>query len=100
MMRQLRLRDRECRFPGCGARRFTQAHHTVWWSNGGATDLDNLVLICGFHHKPVHELGWSIARDPAGEVGWLRPDESLFRAGPGPPSEAFYRQPALAAVGF
>ncbi|TMK90804.1 MAG: DUF222 domain-containing protein [Actinobacteria bacterium] len=31
MMRQLRYRDVECRFPGCGARRFTQAHHIVWW---------------------------------------------------------------------
>ena len=99
MMRQLRHRDRECRFPGCGARRFTQAHHVVWWSNGGATDLDNLVLICGFHHKLVHEFGWSIARDPAGEVGWLRPDGSLHRAGPGPPSGMVDRQPALAAVG-
>ncbi|MDP9341415.1 MAG: 13E12 repeat family protein [Actinomycetota bacterium] len=31
MFRQLRYRDSECRFPGCGARRFTQAHHIVWW---------------------------------------------------------------------
>ena len=30
MIRQLRYRDRECRFPGCGSRRFTQAHHIVW----------------------------------------------------------------------
>ena len=48
VMRQLRYRDRECRFPGCGARRFTQAHHIVWWENGGRTDLDNLVLVCFF----------------------------------------------------
>lgn len=30
MLRQLRYRDLECTFPGCGARRFTQAHHIVW----------------------------------------------------------------------
>jgi hypothetical protein len=30
MVRQLRYRDRECVFPGCGARRFTQAHHIAW----------------------------------------------------------------------
>src|SRR2546427_7456449 len=41
MLRQIRYRDRECRFPGCGARRFTQAHHIVWWRDGGCTDLDN-----------------------------------------------------------
>jgi hypothetical protein len=32
MLRQIRHRDRECRFPGCGSRRFTEAHHV-----GGAT---------------------------------------------------------------
>ena len=41
MIRQIRFRDRECRFPGCGTRRFTEAHHIVWWGRGGRTDLDN-----------------------------------------------------------
>ncbi len=84
MMRQLRYRDRECRFPGCGARRFAQAHHVVWWERGGGTDLENLVLLCHFHHKLVHEHGWSIRR-AGGEVEWRRPDGSRFRAGPAPP---------------
>ena len=48
-LRQLKYRDRECTFPGCGERRFTQAHHIVWWECGGPTDLDNLVLVCTFH---------------------------------------------------
>src|SRR6266542_7099369 len=60
MLRQLRYRDRECTFPGYGERRFTQAHHIVWWERGGPTDLDNLVLVCTFHHKLVHEYGWAI----------------------------------------
>ena len=68
MLRQLRYRDEECRFPGCGARQFTQAHHIVWWRRGGTTDLANLVLICAFHHKLVHEHGWGLRRDPGGEV--------------------------------
>jgi hypothetical protein len=85
MLRQLRYRDRECRFPGCGARRFAQAHHIVWWERGGATDLENLVLLCHFHHKLVHEHGWSIRR-AGSEVEWRRPDGARFRAGPAPPS--------------
>jgi hypothetical protein len=99
MMRQLRYRDSECRFPGCGARRFTQAHHIVWWSNGGATDLHNLVLICTFHHKLVHEYGWAVKREEDGTVRWFHPDARRYRAGPVPTLAAFEPQPALAAVG-
>ena len=82
MVRQVRYRDRGCRFPGCGARRFTEAHHVVWWSRGGRTDLDNLLLICSFHHRLVHEHGWSIARDARGEIMWRRHDGTRYRAGP------------------
>ena len=84
MVRQLRHRDRECRFPGYGARAFTQAHHIVWWDRGGTTDLDNLVLVCTFHHKLVHEYGWGIKRDQGGTVMWFLPDRSRYRAGPSP----------------
>jgi hypothetical protein len=87
MLRQVRYRDRECRFPGCGARRFTQAHHIVWWRHGGRTDLDNLLLICSFHHRLVHEHGWSVKRDPDGTVRWFLPGGALYRAGPSPTAE-------------
>ncbi len=82
MVRQVRYRDRECRFPGCGATRFTQAHHVRFWRHGGRTDLDNLLLICSFHHRLVHEHGWSVSRRAGGEVRWFRPDGTRYRAGP------------------
>ncbi|MBI4261023.1 MAG: DUF222 domain-containing protein [Actinobacteria bacterium] len=85
MLRQFRQRDRECRFPGCGTRWFTQAHHVVWWERGGPTDLHNLVLVCGFHHRLVHEHGWRIRLGLDGGVRWYRPDGGLFRSGPAPP---------------
>lgn len=93
MVRQVRYRDRECRFPGCGARAFTEAHHVVWWSRGGRTDLDNLVLICSFHHRLVHELGWRLTRDAEGDVRWFRPDGRRYRAGPSTAARAT-REPA------
>ena len=85
MLRQLKHRDRGCRFPGCGTKRFAQAHHLTWWSRGGRTELENLALICSFHHKLVHELGWRITRHADGEIGWFRPDGTRYRAGPAPP---------------
>ena len=78
MQRQVRYRDKECRFPGCGARAFTQAHHVKFWSHGGRTELDNLLLICSFHHRLVHELRWKVTRARDGTVRWFRPDESEY----------------------
>ena len=84
MVRQLRYRDRGCRFPGCGSKRFTEAHHIRWHSLGGRTELANLLLICSFHHRWVHEHGWRIDREPDGTVHWLRPSGVRYRAGPSP----------------
>jgi hypothetical protein len=103
MMRQLRYRDVECRFPGCGSRRFTQAHHVVWWGDGGSTDLDNLVLVCFFHHRLVHEHGWKMERDREGRVRWFRPDGSRhmppMSVRPGPPTISGTRSRALTRAG-
>jgi hypothetical protein len=84
MVRQVRYRDRGCRFPGCGTRAFTEVHHVRWWRDGGRTELGNLVLICWFHHRLVHEYGWRLAREPDGQVRWFRPDGIRHRCGPTP----------------
>ena len=85
MVRALRRRDSGCRFPGCGTMAFTKAHHIRWWTGRGPTDMDNLVLLCSFHHKCVHELGWSLTLKPDNTVRFYRPDGRRYRAGPGPP---------------
>lgn len=54
-LRALWDRDHGCRFPGCERRRHLHAHHIVHWADGGRTDLDNLVLLCGQHHRLLHE---------------------------------------------
>ncbi|MBA3764702.1 MAG: DUF222 domain-containing protein [Actinobacteria bacterium] len=94
MMRQLRFRDRGCRFPGCGSTAYANAHHIVWWSQGGATDLENLVLVCGFHHRLVHEHDWSIERMPDGRVRWYMADGTRYRGWPSP--EISNDEPAVA----
>ena len=63
MRRALKARDRTCRWPGCTARGHYDAHHIVFWTNGGPTHLQNLVLLCRFHHHRVHEGGYKLVKD-------------------------------------
>ena len=84
LMRALRHRDRGCTFPGCGTTAFVQAHHIRHWDHGGRTQLPNLTLVCHFHHKLVHEFGWSVRLN--GSISeWFRPNGKRFVPGPAPP---------------
>jgi hypothetical protein len=57
----LHLRDHGCRFPGCDRPpAWTDGHHVIHWSDGGPTELENLVSLCRPHHRAVHEQGWRI----------------------------------------
>ena len=62
----LAVRDRGCVI--CGApNSFCQAHHVIFWEDGGPTDIDNLVLLCSdCHHHKIHELGADLLRHPDG----------------------------------
>ncbi len=70
----LRARDGGCRFPGCTHHRFVDTHHIRHRVNGGATSLDNLVLLCRRHHRPAHEGGFGAARNAGGAIRFTRPD--------------------------
>jgi hypothetical protein len=72
--RALWARDGGCRFPGCGRKRFVDAHHIEHWSAGGETSLANLLLLCGKHHTLVHEGGFRIEKDYRDRWFFRRPD--------------------------
>ncbi len=61
--RALLKRDPCCRFPGCGNRVYVEGHHIEHWVDGGETSLENLVNVCSFHHRFVHEYGYSVVLD-------------------------------------
>jgi hypothetical protein len=63
------VRDGGCAVVGCDRPpAWCEAHHLVHWLHGGATDLDNLALVCRAHHRAVHEGGWRLDRDPDGRL--------------------------------
>ena len=79
--RALMIRDGMCQFPGCHQTRHLDAHHRISWAAGGPTDLDNLLLLCRWHHTAVHEGGMSIRRTSGERRGWrfVMPDGTPHR---------------------
>jgi hypothetical protein len=92
LRRQLWFRDGGCRFPGCPERHFLHVHHRKHWADLGPTDLDNLILLCGYHHRFVHEHGWKIVVDREGRPIFIRPDGTVY------PPERPTLDPRLAAL--
>jgi hypothetical protein len=61
LWRALVARDRHCRFPACTRPPvMCHAHHIAHWLFGGETSLDNLVLLCGEHHRTIHHSPWQV----------------------------------------
>jgi Domain of unknown function (DUF222)/HNH endonuclease len=73
LRRALMIRDKMCRYPGCHQTRHLKAHHVIPWILGGCTDLENLILLCQWHHTAVHDGGVTITADGAGWV-FTKPD--------------------------
>lgn len=79
----LTIRDHGCRILGCPiAPGGCDAHHSIHWANDGNTDLDDLALLCWYHHHLLHEQHWSleplgaghfVLRDTDGNIRPLRP---------------------------
>ena len=63
LRRALVLRDGGCAFPTCDRPpRWCAGHHVVPWHDGGTTCLTNAVLLCGFHHRAIHQPGgWTVS---------------------------------------
>ncbi len=66
--------------PGCGEHyAVCQAHHIRPRSQGGPTDIDNLMLLCWGCHDKVHHHGWRVV--PSGDLYTIAPPERI-RYGP------------------
>lgn len=83
--RALILRDGGCAFPGCDRpASWCHAHHITAWQHGGPTTLDNLVLLCGYHHRHIHRGDWTVVMGHDGHPDfhpppWIDPDRAPQR---------------------
>ncbi len=72
LRRALKSRDEGCVFPGCTHQKYVDGHHIRHWAEGGETKLSNLVSLCRFHHRAVHEGGIRIERLDDGAWRFIR----------------------------
>ena len=81
--RALRGLYKGCGIPGCTVvYDRCKLHHIIWWSNGGRTDLANLIPVCSVHHTKIHKNGWVIELGPNRELTLRLPDGSIRTTGP------------------
>ena len=102
--RALTSRHSGCEFRGCHHTRFLEAHHIRHWAEGGETSLANTALLCGFHHRELHEGGCRVEREACGELKFITKFgltvESMPRSPNGSPEllERGERQPDIRAA--
>lgn len=69
-------RDRGCVFPGCDAPAgWCDVNHVVPHALGGKTDINNMCLLCSFHHHLMNRSDWEVFMLGDGRPAW-RPPES------------------------
>jgi len=77
--RALNSRDKGCCcFPGCPNTRYLDGHHIKHWAHGGETKLSNLLSLCRFHHRQVHEGNVVVRVLDDGAVRFLTQDGRSF----------------------
>ncbi len=76
--RAARFRDKGCRFPGCGERIFIDVHHIHHQGRGGGHEVTNVVELCWFHHRLVHEGGWTLRFLEHDEVIAITPEGNVI----------------------
>jgi hypothetical protein len=69
----LAARDGGCSFPDCDRpAAWTEVHHVIQWNRDGPTDLDNMCLVCRYHHREFERRGWQVQMT-RGRPEWIPP---------------------------
>ena len=69
-------RDGGCASPDCLIpAEWCERHHILEWQHGGETNLNNLVLLCAYHHRRLTQHGWTI--QIRNGVPWFIPPQHI-----------------------
>jgi hypothetical protein len=102
LRRAVLRRDHErCQVPGCTHATFLDLHHIIPRSEGGQHELENLITICGAHHRAAHR-GGILIRGSATKPHFRHADGSEYGHGNRPHTIAAQTQvfSALRHLGF
>lgn len=62
---------------------YVHIHHVKHWSHGGHTDRDNLIMLCGYHHRLIHNTpGWVISGSPNHQLVFTNPNNTKYFSHP------------------
>ncbi|MGD9703873.1 MAG: DUF222 domain-containing protein, partial [Acidimicrobiia bacterium] len=83
--RALVSRDHGCRVHGCEIPAWRcDAHHIHTWTDGGATNMANLVLLCSYHHHLLHRSSWAAKLLPDNTFHVTLPNGTTLTSRPPP----------------
>jgi hypothetical protein len=67
------LRDQGCTAVDCDRPpAMCHAHHDIAWAAGGSTDVEHGRLLCGHHHRRIHDHRYRVTRHATGKVSFHR----------------------------
>jgi len=70
----LYAKDRGCSAPGCTLPGYyCEVHHVTDWAKCRTTDVKDLTLACGSHHRILRPGGWATRKNTHGDTEWIPP---------------------------
>jgi hypothetical protein len=77
--RTVLLRDQHrCQVPGCRHGTFVDVHHLLAREDGGGHELDNLLTLCGAHHRACHRGDLLIEKIASGGFSFRHSDGTAY----------------------
>lgn len=74
----LRRDQGRCQVPSCRHATWVDVHHVVPREEGGGHETDNLVTLCGAHHRALHRGTLVVERGGAGALVFRHADGSGY----------------------